>query len=76
MLDEPTTGLHLSDIQAMMEVIHRLVDQGNTMVIIEHNMEVICQADYLIDLGPEGGHQGGQVMAMGTPGELVAQEDM
>jgi len=65
-LDEPTTGLHLSDIQALMTVIHRLVDQGNTVVIIEHNSEVILQADYLIDLGPEGGEQGGASQGQGV----------
>ncbi len=75
-LDEPTTGLHLSDVQALMTVIHRLVDQGNTVIIIEHNHEVICQADYIIDLGPEAGEQGGQVMATGTPEELIYQSSL
>ena len=70
-LDEPTTGLHLADIQALMGIIHDLVDQGNTVIIIEHNPELIFQADYLIDLGPDGGNQGGRVMAMGVPGELI-----
>ena len=72
-LDEPTTGLHLSDIQRLMEVIHRLVDQGNTVVIIEHNLEVISQADYLLDLGPEGGVKGGEVVAAGSPGDLARE---
>jgi excinuclease ABC subunit A len=70
-LDEPTTGLHLSDIQALMGVIHDLVDHGNTVIIIEHNPEMIFQADYIIDLGPEGGDKGGRVMAMGAPVELI-----
>ena len=71
LLDEPTTGLHLADIQSLMEVIHRLVDQGNTVVIIEHNMEVIRQADYILDLGPEGGEQGGYVVVAGSPSTLA-----
>jgi len=70
-LDEPTTGLHLSDIQALMGVIHSLVDQENTVIIIEHNPELIFQADYIIDLGPEGGDKGGRVMAMGAPHDLI-----
>lgn len=70
-LDEPTTGLHLADVASLMSVIHRLVDQGNTVVVIEHNPEVIRQADYLLDLGPEGGDQGGRVMACGAPTDLV-----
>lgn len=70
-LDEPTTGLHLADVSSLMSVIHRLVDQGNTVVVIEHNPEVIRQADYLLDLGPEGGDQGGRVMARGAPADLL-----
>ena len=70
-LDEPTTGLHLSDIQALMGVIHDLVDHGNTVIIIEHNTEMIFQADCIIDLGPEGGDKGGRVMAAGAPLELL-----
>ncbi|MEW6441703.1 MAG: excinuclease ABC subunit UvrA [bacterium] len=70
-LDEPTTGLHLADIESLMGVIHRLVDRGNTVVVIEHNTEVIRQADYLIDLGPEGGSRGGRVMAAGSPEQLL-----
>ena len=72
LLDEPTTGLHMADIQPLMEVIHRLVNQGNTVVIIEHNLDVICQADYLVDLGPEGGWRGGKLVAEGTPRDLVS----
>jgi excinuclease ABC subunit A len=70
-LDEPTTGLHLSDIQHLMSVLQVLVDQGNTIAVIEHNMEVIKEADYVIDLGPEGGDGGGYVVAKGSPKELL-----
>ena len=69
-LDEPTTGLHFVDIKQLMKVIQTLVDKGNSVVMIEHNMDVICQADYLIDLGPEGGSGGGTVIATGTPEEV------
>lgn len=71
-LDEPTTGLHFADVKQLMEVIQRLVDQGNTVVMIEHNLDVILQADHIIDLGPEGGFRGGNIIATGTP-EQVAQ---
>lgn len=70
-LDEPTTGLHFVDIKQLMEVIQKLVDKGNSVVMIEHNMDVICQADYIIDLGPEGGCNGGTVIATGTPEEVA-----
>jgi excinuclease ABC subunit A len=70
-LDEPTTGLHFADVKQLMDVIQRLVNQGNTVLMIEHNLDVICQADYIIDLGPEGGFRGGKVIAEGTP-EKVA----
>ena len=73
LLDEPTTGLHFEDIRVLMDVINRLVDKGNTVVIIEHNLDVIKIADYIIDMGPEGGREGGRVMAVGTPEEIVAQ---
>lgn len=69
-LDEPTTGLHFVDIKQLMGVIQKLVDKGNTVVMIEHNVDVICQADYIIDLGPEGGDGGGRVVATGTPEEV------
>src|SRR5207247_9310946 len=71
-LDEPTTGLHFADIQKLLEVLGRLVDTGNTVVVIEHNMDVIKTADWIIDLGPEGGLKGGAIVAYGTP-EQVAQ---
>ncbi len=73
LLDEPTTGLHFEDIRVLMNVINRLVDKGNTVVIIEHNLDVIKMADYIIDMGPEGGRDGGVVMATGTPEEIVAK---
>ena len=72
LLDEPTTGLHFHDVKKLLEVLQGLVDKGNTMIIIEHNLEVIKCADHIIDLGPEGGDAGGQVVAIGTP-ESVAK---
>jgi len=70
-LDEPTTGLHMYDIQFLLKVLHKLVDKGNTVIIIEHNMEIIKSVDYLIDLGPEGGEKGGKVVVIGTPEEII-----
>jgi len=74
-LDEPTTGLHFADIRRLLEVLNQLVDQGNTVVIIEHNMDVIKTADWIIDLGPEGGNDGGRVVAAGSPEDIVKQAD-
>ena len=72
-LDEPTTGLHFEDISILLDVLNRLVDKGNTILVIEHNMDVIKMADWIIDLGPEGGRAGGEIIAEGTPEEIVEQ---
>ncbi len=72
LLDEPTTGLHFDDVNKLLTILHRLVDEGNTVVVVEHNLEVINSADYLIDLGPEGGAAGGTIVAVGTPEEVKA----
>jgi excinuclease ABC subunit A len=70
-LDEPTTGLHFADIQRLLDVLNRLANAGNTIIVIEHNMDVIKSADYIIDLGPEGGDKGGHVVGCGTPEEIA-----
>ena len=74
-LDEPTTGLHFADVQRLLDVLGRLVDVGNTVVVIEHNLDVIKSADYVIDLGPEGGAGGGRIVASGTPEEVANKPD-
>ncbi len=74
-LDEPTTGLHFADIEKLLEVLQRLVDAGNTVLVIEHNLDVIKQADWLVDLGPEGGEAGGELIATGTPEDIAAVDD-
>ncbi len=71
-LDEPTTGLHFQDIQHLLEVLRKLVDKGNSVIIIEHNLDIIKNSDWIIDIGPEGGYEGGEIIAEGTP-EQVAQ---
>ena len=70
-LDEPTTGLHFQDIQHLVDVLQRLVNKGNTVIIIEHNMDIIKVCDHIIDLGPEGGDEGGWIVAQGTPETIV-----
>jgi excinuclease ABC subunit A len=72
-LDEPTTGLHFADVEKLIQILHRLVDMGNTVITIEHNLDIVKDSDYLIDLGPEGGEQGGEIVACGSPSE-VAQD--
>ena len=72
LLDEPTTGLHFDDIKVLLKVLQRLVDQGNTVIIIEHNLDILKSVDYIIDMGPEGGRRGGLIVASGTPEDLAA----
>ncbi|MBO7487695.1 MAG: excinuclease ABC subunit UvrA, partial [Bacteroidales bacterium] len=72
LLDEPTTGLHFDDIKNLLEVLQKLVDQGNTVLIIEHNLDVLKSVDWLIDMGPEGGRDGGHIVAEGTPEQVAA----
>ena len=75
MLDEPTTGLHFADVHKLVEILRRLSEGGNTVVVIEHNLDVIKTADYIIDIGPEGGDNGGTVIAQGTPEEVARCEN-
>ena len=74
-LDEPTTGLHFEDIRVLMNVLQRLVDKGNTVIVIEHNLDVIKMADHIIDMGPEGGRGGGRLLQSGTPEEIILNEE-
>lgn len=71
-LDEPTTGLHFDDIRTLMGILNRLVDKGNTVLVIEHNLDVVRMADHVVDMGPDGGAGGGRIMAQGTPEEIAA----
>ena len=75
-LDEPTTGLHFEDIRILLDVLNRLTDKGNTVLVIEHNMDIIKSADFVIDMGPEGGERGGRIIAEGTPEEMVLFDDI
>src|SRR5688572_7732111 len=74
-MDEPTTGLHRSDISHLLAIMNRLVDTGNTVIVIEHNLDVIKNADWIVDMGPEGGNAGGRVIAQGTPEQVAEQPD-
>ena len=70
-MDEPTTGLHFDDVRKLLDILHELVDSGNTVVVIEHNLDVIKTADHIIDIGPEGGDKGGRIVCEGTPEEVA-----
>src|SRR2546429_9972696 len=71
LLEEPTIGLHMADVDLLLKVLHRLADEGNTVIVIEHNLSVIAEADYIVDLGPEAGADGGKVVALGTPAQVA-----
>jgi Excinuclease ATPase subunit len=72
-LDEPTTGLHFEDVSRLIRILHQLVDAGNSVIVIEHNLDVIKNADHIIDIGPDGGNSGGQIVAQGTPEQIINQ---
>jgi excinuclease ABC subunit A len=74
LLEEPTIGLHLCDVQKLLEVLHRLVDEGATVVVIEHHLDLIAEADYVVDIGPEAGDAGGELVACGTPEEVATSK--
>jgi excinuclease ABC subunit A len=74
-LDEPTTGLHFEDVRILLDVLNKLVEKGNTVLVIEHNLDVIKMADHIIDLGPEGGKRGGTILAVGTPEEIIKSKE-
>jgi excinuclease UvrABC ATPase subunit len=74
-MDEPTTGLHMSDITHLLSIMNRLVDSGNTVIVIEHNLDIIKNADWIIDMGPEGGSKGGKVLFEGTPEDIIKDKD-
>jgi excinuclease ABC subunit A len=71
LLEEPTIGLHMADVELLLNVLHRLVDEGNTVIVIEHNLSIIAEADYIVDIGPEAGPDGGEIVATGTPEEVA-----
>ena len=73
-LDEPTTGLHIADVHKLVDILQRFVDEGNSIIVIEHNLDLIKTADYIIDLGPEGGENGGEIVAVGSPEQIVKNE--
>jgi excinuclease ABC subunit A len=75
LLEEPTIGLHMADVSELLKVLHRLVDDGQTVVVIEHNLSLIAEADYLLDIGPEAGAEGGRIVAEGTPEQVAAHKN-